>query len=140
MKARAVAVLASAAAAALAALIACGKGTHAYTARPYDPARNCLAQTTAVDAVDGTDPGLNCARKCALSPKPDDGGPSVAYISTACPPYPPGFDMSGLVGACPAAIAAADREDYCLDDGGSTHPAPPDAAAAGDAMQSGDAL
>ncbi len=135
MKALLGAALALGAAIAFAALApACkGSGAHTYSARPFDPARGCLLDPTGVDVVDGTDPGLNCARKCALSPKPDDGGPPLAYISTECPPYPPGFDMSGLVGACPAAIAAADREDYCLDDGGSTHPAPPDASAPADA-------
>jgi hypothetical protein len=101
-----------------------GAKSHPYPARAFDARRTCLMPTSAVDVVEGTDNGLNCARKCLVGPSPADGGSRAVYISTQCPAYPPGYDTSGAPVECVDAVAAAEREDYCLEDGGSTRPGP----------------
>ena len=49
----------------------------------------------------------------------------MARVSTMCAPYPFSFDASGTDPTCPAALAALERNDTCLVDGGSTNPLPP---------------
>ncbi|WP_394834026.1 hypothetical protein LVJ94_46730 [Pendulispora rubella] len=104
----------------LTALASCGEGSHVYGARAYDRARGCLGPTQTLDVVSGDDPSSNCALKC-LVPR---AGEAVVYVSQQCPPYPPQFDTSGLQSGCDQAIAAFERGDFCLTDGGSTHPGP----------------
>ena len=111
----------------LVAAVACSGGTHPYSARGFDASRGCLLPTTGVDVIEGADNGLGCARKCLVGPPRSDGNGRAVYISTACPPYPPGYDTSGAPPECVDAVSAAEREDVCLADGGSTKPAPRDA-------------
>jgi hypothetical protein len=47
-----------------------------------------------------------------------DGGLAV-YVSQTCPPYPPGFDVSGKEPLCVPALRAAEQATGCV-------PAPPD--------------
>jgi hypothetical protein len=116
------------AAVALVVAAACtGARSHPYAARAFDPARGCLLPASAVDVVEGPDNGLGCPRKCLVGPLRADGGGRAVYISAACPAYPPGYDTTGAPLDCVDAIAAAEREDFCLEDGGSTKPGPPDA-------------
>lgn len=123
---------AAAAGAALAALAcmlhasACGDPSHVYEARLYRTDRDCVATTSSVDVVEGDPPG-SCAPICLLQPQADGG--RAVYVSTMCGPYPFGFDTSGTDPVCPRALAAFERDDTCLVDGGSTRPAPQDAAA-----------
>ncbi len=113
------------AAAMLVVAAACsGAKSHPFQARAFDRARSCLLPTSAVDVVEGNDDGLNCARKCLVGPARADGGARAVYISTQCPSYPPGYDTSGAPAECVDAVLAAEREDYCLEDGGSTKPEP----------------
>ncbi len=101
--------------------------SHVYTGRLFEPARNCLDPATSIDVVDGTDPGSSCVKKCIATLAPSDGGPRQIYVSSVCPPYPTFSDTTGTAVGCDQALAASDRSDVCLADGGSSHPALPDA-------------
>jgi hypothetical protein len=102
--------------------------SHPYIAEKYEPARDCLDHSTAIDVVNGPSPGASCAAVClfgsavllGLDGGADGGG--EAYVSTMCPPYPPLFDTGGTNPVCTPALAALTRSDVCLDDGGSTNP------------------
>lgn len=109
--------------AALGGPLACeGSPTHVYSARKFVRARQCLEVPTGIDVVDGRDPGASCALKCLVTPPGRDPDARELYVSTGCPPYPPLFDTTGLVDGCEEALAAAERDDRCLSDGGSSHP------------------
>lgn len=100
----------------------CGGGSHIYGGYSYDTVHDCLGAIVTLDILDGDDPGANCAAKC-LKPTllgPDAG--DVVYVSLECPPYPHDFDTSGLSPTCDRAVAALERSDFCLADGGSSHP------------------
>lgn len=105
--------------------IACGDPSHTYLGRLFVEDRSCLGPTRAIDVVEGETPG-SCDPKCLLQPLSDGG--RALYVGTMCGPYPYGFDVSGADPGCPAALAAHARRDTCLADGGSTSPAPADAA------------
>lgn len=100
---------------------ACGEPSHVFNGRLYLSDRDCLAATTSLDVVPGEPPGT-CDPACLVQSL-GDGGRSV-YVSTMCPPYPFAFDASGSDPRCPEALAALARGDRCLEDGGSTSPAP----------------
>lgn len=104
----------------------CGDPSHVYEGRLFLEARDCLGTTASVDVVEGDMPG-NCGPTCLTQPS-SDGGRAI-YVSTMCGPYPFGFDASASDPACPRALAALERNDTCLVDGGSSSPAPapPDA-------------
>jgi hypothetical protein len=100
-------------------LAACEDNTsHPYPAREYRADRDCLAAPIAIDVVEGEDPGA-CAPVCLV--KAEDGG-RAAYVSTTCAPYPPFVDTSGSDPRCALALAALERSDLCLSDGGSRSP------------------
>jgi hypothetical protein len=96
-------------------------GTHVYQARFYLEGRDCLGTSSAIDVVEGEEPG-NCEAICFRQVRGDAG--NAIYVSSMCPPYPadPDFERSGRDPACPAALAAFARNDTCLSDGGSTRP------------------
>jgi hypothetical protein len=98
--------------------------SHPYAARRFDPARGCIDRTTTIDVVEGP-PAPDCRAVC-LAGGALDGGPGL-FVSLMCAPYPPAFDASGKDPRCAAAIAALDRGDTCLADGGTSNP--PDAGA-----------
>lgn len=106
--------------------LACGDPSHVYEGRLFVERRGCLGTTASVDVVEG-DPAGDCGPTCLAQPH-NDGGRSI-YVSRMCGPFPFGFDPSGSDPACPAALAALERNDTCLVDGGSTHPLPPPADA-----------
>jgi hypothetical protein len=108
---------------------ACDSGSfYAYVARIYDPQRDCLGDVEAVDIGNGSDPGLGCAPQCLVASDPDGG--TVVYATTMCGPVPYGVDATGTDSHCSAALAAVQRSDICLVDGGSTNPlTAPDAGA-----------
>ncbi|MBX3204635.1 MAG: hypothetical protein KF764_06170 [Labilithrix sp.] len=114
-------VLAAALAMLVAYAIACGDPSHIFEGRLYVERRSCLGTTASVDVVEGAGGG-NCGPTCLTQPH-TDGGRAV-YVATMCAPYPFGFDASGSDFACPAALAALERGDTCLLDGGSANPAP----------------
>ena len=103
-------------------LLACGDPSHVYEGRLFVEHRGCLGTTASVDVVEGDPPG-SCAPTCLAQPE-SDGGRAI-YVSRMGAPYPFAFDASGSDPACPAALAALERNDTCLVDGGSTHPLPP---------------
>lgn len=105
-------------------LHACGDPSHVYEGRLYRDDRDCLGTPSSVDVVTGDDPGT-CAPVCLVQ-RTFDGGRAY-YVSTMCPPYPHGFDASGTDPVCPDALAAFERNDTCLVDGGTTNPLPRDA-------------
>jgi hypothetical protein len=133
MRARHAVTFASAAAGGLACIvhISCGTSSHLYTGRFFSESRGCLGTESSIDVVEDETPG-SCAPVCLVRAKDPnaDGGRSV-YVSTMCSPYPKGFDTSGADPACARALDALSRNDTCLSDGGSTHPAPSDAGAGG---------
>jgi len=100
----------------------CGDPSHVYEGRLFLERRQCLGTTASVDVVEGNLPG-DCGPTCLTQPD-RDGGRAI-YVSTMCGPYPFGFDTSGSDPACPQALAALERNDTCLVDGGSSSPAPP---------------
>jgi hypothetical protein len=102
--------------------LSCGDPSHIFEGRPFVAERNCLGPTTSVDVVEGERPG-DCGPKC-LEQSMSDGGRAI-YVSTMCGPYPFRFDISGTTPECAAALAALERRDTCLSDGGSSYPVPP---------------
>lgn len=127
---------------ALAAVAACDDPvSHIFRARQYDPVRGCLGGNVSVDVLEGPDPGSACAPTCLIGRSPlliDTA--EIIYVTTACPPLPPSFDVSGKRPECAQALAALKRADACNADGGSTNP-PTDGGsdAALDATTSSDA-
>ena len=103
---------------------ACGDPSHVYEGRLFVEERHCLGTKSSVDVVDGERPG-SCGPTCLAQPTADRG--RAIYVGTMCGPYPYGFETSGADPRCPAALAALERNDTCLIDGGSTRPALPDA-------------
>jgi hypothetical protein len=110
--------------------------SHLFIADLYESAMGCLDPGTAVDVADGPPNDLTCDAACAIQPQ--EGG---IYVTSQCPPYPLGWDMSGTDPSCPAALMAHGRGDFCVD-GGSTNPldAAGDGAAASDSSTSSDAI
>jgi len=94
-------------------------GAHVYHGRYFDESRGCLESITALDVVPGDETG-DCTPLCLVQPT-WEGGRSL-YVSTACAPYPHGFDVSGSDPRCAAVLAAFARVDLCRDDGTSSHP------------------
>ncbi len=109
---------------ALAAVAACDDPvSHIFRARQYDPVRGCLGGNVSVDVLEGPDPGSACAPTCLIGRSPllvDTA--EIIYVTTACPPLPPSFDVSGKRPECAQALAALKRADACNVDGGSTNP------------------
>lgn len=99
--------------------LACGEPSHVFEGRRFAPDRGCLGATEGLDVVTGDRPGA-CAPACLAQPL-GDGGRAI-YVATMCPPYPFAFDASGSDPRCLEVLAALERGDTCLADGGSTHP------------------
>ena len=111
------------------ALSACGDPvSHVFAGRLYEPARDCVDETSSIDVVDGKPNSAPCERECLVAPA--EGGRSSVCVSTMCAPYPRGFEIRSST-ECAAALDAFDRNDTCFTDGGSAHPAN---EAAADAM------
>ncbi len=106
---------------------------HTFGAERWDPARNCLEKGSAVDVVEGKDPGSCAATRCWES---RDG--EIWVTTTACdapPDYREGTgDPAGS--ACAGAIAARARDATCPTDGSAL---PAFDAGAGDAGAHADA-
>ena len=96
---------------ALSALPACDdRPVHAFMAARYDPVRDCLEPSAAVDVMAGQDPGASCEARCWESPEGD------IYITTAACAAPPDFvdrsaDPEGS--PCFLALAAHTRSAAC---------------------------
>lgn len=121
--------------AAVLAWAGCGDTSHIFVARQYDEVRGCLGLNTSVDVVVGDLPP-SCPVVCLTEANEDGGEGRKVWTSTMCEPYPYNFDAASTDPACAPALAAATRNDTCLDDGGSTRPivdASADASDAGDA-------
>jgi hypothetical protein len=102
----------------LIAAVACDQtGTAVYRGRRYDPDKRCLEATRALDVVEAKGPPDLCLPICLVQTA-YDGGIGV-YVSSTCPPYPYGFDLSGKEPLCAPALRAADQVSGCL-------PLPPD--------------
>jgi hypothetical protein len=109
--------------AAAVALCACDNpGVHVYSAFGYDAQGRCVdPSSTALDVVSGPSTGNDCAPTCIV-------GSGQVYVSTVCPPYPPGYGVeaadSGIAPSdpCAAALAAYAAQTTCGaasgDDGG----------------------
>ncbi len=106
--------------------ISCGDTSHIFQGRFYLRDRACLGTTSSIDVVEGDVPP-SCPPACLAQPLAD-GGRSI-YVSSMCAPYPYLFDASSSDPLCPPALDAWNRNDTCLSDGGSTHPASSDAEA-----------
>ena len=107
------------------ALGACDEETsHLLVAQLFDPSRACLDPEGTIALVDGPVPGSACPPTCVVGPSGQNGNASSVYVTTMCGPYPELDDTSGDPAGCSDALAALDRRDTCLVDGGSTSPAP----------------
>ncbi|MFO0665060.1 MAG: hypothetical protein U0174_13990 [Polyangiaceae bacterium] len=99
---------------------------HIFRGRKYDQAGGCLEIPTAVDVVEGSDPGEGCPLGCLVR-KEGDGGTTV-YIATTCPPYPNDFVRADETPICQEARTASEKGFRCGSDAGRI-PAPSDASA-----------
>jgi hypothetical protein len=95
--------------------------SHVFPGRSFEPDRDCLEPGSAVDVVDGPDPGAACTPACYAA-APDEAGTIEVFVSSECAPVPKGLALASDAGDCPRALAALTRGDDCLDEGGSTHP------------------
>jgi hypothetical protein len=84
-----------------AAIAACeDPGVHVFSGQLFDTQGQCVdPSSTALDVISGAATGNNCAPACLVAS-------SQVYVSTVCPPYPPGFSVEG-------ADAAMDPADPC---------------------------
>ena len=107
-------------------------GAYVYFARSYDPDRDCLGDTEALDIMSGDDPGLGCEATCLTVKDPD--GSTVLYGTTACGPVPFGANASGSDPRCIDVRSALQNTRLCSADAGrkdSGSDAAPDASDAG---------
>jgi hypothetical protein len=112
--------LAAVATAALAAAAACSdRIDHAFGGYAYDPAKDCLYTSGAVDVIAGPDPGMCPGVHCWVSPA------SLVYVTDEACDAPPDYqdETSADAGPCVNALA-----DYYGDGGPSLCPASPDGA------------
>ena len=97
--------------AALLTLTACeDRPVHAFVAARYDPVRDCLEPSAAVDVLEGPDPGASCEARCWQSPSGE------VYVTTAACAAPPDFadrsaDPEGS--PCFLALDAHARSEAC---------------------------
>ena len=106
-----------AAAALLLVLVACDTtGAYWYLARGYDPARDCLGDTEALDVMSGDDPGLGCQPRCLTVNDPDAG--LVFYGTTACGPAPFGANATESDPRCLDVLSALANTRLCTADSG----------------------
>ena len=103
-----------------------GYDSHIYSGEAFETGPNCLDQPSSVDVVDGVTPTNPCTPLCLILPTYDGEGGTQAFVSSMCPPLPPAADTTQLDPRCPPALEAYNRDDFCLDGGGSTNP--PDGA------------
>ncbi len=95
------------------AVMACDRtGTYVYRGRKYDPTKQCLEAVRSLDVVEATNEPALCVPVCLVQTS-YDGGTGV-YVSSTCPPYPYGFDLSGKDPMCAPALRAADQVSGCL--------------------------
>jgi hypothetical protein len=131
-------------AAALVVNVACSGPTgFVYTAREYVEGRDCLFSPVALDVLSGKEPASTC-NVCLVTPAvavvadaaAPDAAPPKAFVSTLCPPLPVDFALKDATDAlCARALAAKERSDVCLEDGGTSNPAPRDAGVPIDAAR-----
>jgi hypothetical protein len=101
--------------------VACDSAqSHIYAARIFEVDRDCLDAYGAVDVVSGGEVPSTCPVVCLSNA-------GITYVSTVCPPYPSLFGVeqadAAISDTCKVALAAYDRHDTCLPDGGgSSHP------------------
>jgi hypothetical protein len=87
------------------ALTSCDEpSVHIYSGQLYEQAAGCLDPSTGIDVISGQSTGDNCPPACLVA---TSNGQTFVYVSTVCPPYPPGF-------ATEQADAAADPNDPCV--------------------------
>jgi len=91
-------------------------GAYVYYARTYDPDRDCLGQTVALDIMMGDDPGLGCTHQCLTVKDPDSG--TVLYGTTACGPVPFGANATGSDPRCVDVLSALQSTRLCSADAG----------------------
>ena len=105
-------------AAAVASVTACTEDVvgHIFRGRKYDQDKGCLDIPTAVDIVEGADPGEGCPLGCLIRTEAD-GGTNV-YIATTCPPYPNSFVRADETPVCEDARTAATKGFSCANDAG----------------------
>jgi hypothetical protein len=91
-------------------------GAYWYLARSYDPARDCLGDTEALDVMSGSDPGLGCRPRCLTVNDPDAG--LVFYGTTACGPPPFGANATESDPRCTDVLSALASTRLCTPDSG----------------------
>lgn len=96
--------------------------SHLYVGSGYNVLKDCTLPEVAIDVVEDGDPGSSCNLVCLVESKSDAG--MTVYTSRMCPPYPRDLKLNGDETLCAAALAARERNDVCLADGGTTNPTP----------------
>jgi len=134
VKRRRIALLAGAAAIVAAAAAACDSANvHILSGQLYDTQNDCLGAVSAIDVVNGSDTGDNCAPECLVTGVADA---ESVYVTTTCPPYAADYAAEtpamahGAADPCVGAFAAYDAGTLCSAlDGGDA--APPEAGGDG---------
>jgi hypothetical protein len=105
------------------AYAACNEeNVHIFSAHRFDPTRSCLEDPVSIDVINGGSTGNNCSPEC-LTTTGQCGLPAI-FVSTQCPPFPPGYitESQGQVTSagdpCAAAFAAFNRGASLVDAGG----------------------
>ena len=110
--------------AAIVVFVACDDvDSHIYAGQQYDPALGCVNVAVGLDVISGGTTSNGCAPECLVFDA--DGGQTI-FVSSECPPFPPGFatqseDAGDASALCPAAIQAFLDGGVCQptsDDGG----------------------
>lgn len=77
--------------------------SYVYSARRFDPARNCLDRYVSIDLVDGEGAGSQCVPRCFRFNK-------EVYTSRVCPPLPDSVEE--LEQESPECVAANNLDIY----------------------------
>lgn len=134
MRRRRLALLSGAAAIVAAGAAACDSANvHILSGQLFDTQNHCLGPVSAVDVVNGSDTGDNCAPECLVTGAADA---ESVYVTTTCPPYAADYAAEtpdtahDAADPCVGAFAAYDAGTLCSAlDGGDA--APPDAGGDG---------
>lgn len=94
--------------------------SHPFSARRFDPDRECLAELAAIEVVEGPDPGLGCELTCLSPPEGAADASAQVFVSTMCKPFPTFMQVDGIPTLCARARLASGQGIFCLPDGGRT--------------------
>ena len=96
--------------------------SHLYVGNGHNVPKDCNLSEVDIDVVEADNAGSSCNLVCLVESKSDAW--MAVYTGRMCPPYPRDLKLNGDEALCAAALAARERNDVCLADGGTTNPTP----------------